>query len=209
MRLGIDFDNTIVCYDGVFHAVAVRRGLIPPKTGTGKDEVRDYLRAIGREDDWTALQGEIYGAGMTLAQPWPGVIAFFRTAVARGIPIFIVSHKTRHPFRGPRYDLHASARDWLVAHGFFDDIGLAPEMVFFELTKQDKLARIAALECSHFVDDLPEFLEEPGFPAGVHRILFDPAAAHRGNHHHRRRDSWAAIAADLFDNSPQIELGQT
>lgn len=206
MRLGIDFDNTIVCYNGVFHAMAVRRGLIPPEVGTGKDEVRDYLRAVGREDDWTELQGEVYGAGMGLAQPWPGVIAFFRTAVTRGIPVFIVSHKTRHPFRGPRYDLHASARDWLVGHGFFDDVGLVPEAVSFELTKQDKLARIATLGCSHFVDDLPEFLEEPGFPSGVTRILFDPAAAHRGNANHVRRETWAAIAADLLNVSDQLGL---
>ncbi len=197
MRLGIDFDNTIVCYDGVFHAMAVRRGLIPPETGTGKDEVRNHLRAAGREDDWTELQGTIYGAGMALARPWPGVLDFFRRMVAGGVPVFIVSHKTRHPFRGPRHDLHAAARGWLVANGFFDAIGLGPEAVFFEPTKEEKLARIAALGCSHFVDDLPEFLEEPGFPAGVSRILFDPAGAHAGNTSHIRRDSWAAIAAGL------------
>lgn len=198
MRLGIDFDNTIVCYEGVFHAVAVRRGLIPPEIGTGKDEVRNYLRAVGREDDWTRLQGEIYGAGMDLAQPWPGVIDFVRTAVARGIPVFIISHKTRRPFLGEPYDLHAAARAWLVAQGFFDQVGLPPEAVFFELTKEDKLARIAALACSHFVDDLPEFLDEPGFPAGVTRILFDPAAAHRDAPHRLRRESWSALAMDLL-----------
>ena len=30
MRIGIDFDNTIACYDGVFHQAALERGLIPP-----------------------------------------------------------------------------------------------------------------------------------------------------------------------------------
>jgi hypothetical protein len=29
MRIGLDFDNTIACYDGVFHAAALERGLIP------------------------------------------------------------------------------------------------------------------------------------------------------------------------------------
>ena len=29
MRIGVDFDNTLVCYDGVFHRAALERGLIP------------------------------------------------------------------------------------------------------------------------------------------------------------------------------------
>ena len=62
MRIGIDFDNTIACYDGVFHAAAVARGLIPAEIPTDKTSVRNHLRAIGREPDWTELQGYVYGA---------------------------------------------------------------------------------------------------------------------------------------------------
>ena len=29
MRIGIDFDNTIACYDGVFHAAALETGSDP------------------------------------------------------------------------------------------------------------------------------------------------------------------------------------
>ena len=36
MRVGIDFDNTIVNYDGVFHSVAITEGLIPPHIGNKK-----------------------------------------------------------------------------------------------------------------------------------------------------------------------------
>jgi hypothetical protein len=36
--------------------------------------------------------------------------------------------------------------------------------VFLEPTKADKLTRIATLGCTHFIDDLPEFLSDPGFP---------------------------------------------
>jgi hypothetical protein len=46
--------------------------------------------------------------------------------------------------------------------------------VFFELTQQDKVARVAALGCEAFIDDLPEILAMPGFPDGMCRILFDP-----------------------------------
>src|ERR1043165_1799053 len=72
--LGIDFDNTLVSYDGVFHQVARDQGLITPEIGHGKDDVRKYLRSVEREDDWTALQGEVYGARMDLASLYDGAI---------------------------------------------------------------------------------------------------------------------------------------
>ena len=30
MLIGVDFDNTIVCYDKLFHQLALERSLIPP-----------------------------------------------------------------------------------------------------------------------------------------------------------------------------------
>lgn len=198
MRLGIDFDNTIVCYDGIFHALAVEKGLIPAETDTAKDSVRNYLRLINREDDWTELQGAVYGVGMHLAQPYPGVLNFFRQCVAKEIPIFIVSHKTRYPFRGPPHDLHQAAREWLVRQGFFDEIGLAPENVFFELTKKEKIARIDYLKCTHFIDDLPEIFEDKLFPLSVERLLFDPYRQHETNDNHARVAGWEQISAKLL-----------
>ncbi len=179
MGIGIDFDNTIVCYDRVFHAEAVARGLVDAATPVSKDAVRNRLRADGLDAVWTALQGEVYGARMDRARPFPGVKAFFRRCRLAGIPVSIVSHKTRHPFVGPRYDLHAAANHWLVREGFFDadGAGMAPEAVFFETTLDAKLARIGALGCTHFIDDLPELLFAPDFPRDVVPVLFRPADA--------------------------------
>src|SRR6266404_4116929 len=64
MRIGIDFDNTIACYDGVFHAAALERGLIPADIGRDKNSVRDHLNGAGRNDDFTELQGYVYGGRM-------------------------------------------------------------------------------------------------------------------------------------------------
>ena len=47
MHIGIDFDNTIVCYDKVFHKVAIEKGLIPEDIPPSKNNVRDHLRRIG------------------------------------------------------------------------------------------------------------------------------------------------------------------
>jgi hypothetical protein len=177
--IGIDFDNTIVCYDEVFVRAAVELGLVPADVATSKTAIRDHLRAIGEEDRWTELQGTIYGPRMSDAPPFPGVLEFFQACRAAGVPVAIVSHRTRFPYLGERHDLHAAARDWLASHGFHDSagIGLPNDRVFFEETKEAKLARIAELGCTHFIDDLPELLAHPLFPRDVRRILFDPHAA--------------------------------
>ena len=195
MLIGVDFDNTLVCYDGLFHRIAVEQGLIPATLPIAKTQVRDYLRRVGREDDWTALQGLVYGARLAEAQAFPGAHEFFLACRERGLPICIISHKTRYPFRGPAYDLHEAARRWLVQQGFHDPDGIAlPERsVFFELTKEAKLQRIAATGCTHFVDDLPEFLAEPDFPAAVQRILFDPCGSGAESWPFLRVRSWGEM----------------
>lgn len=176
MLIGLDFDNTIVRYDGLFHAVAVDQGLISPSVPAAKEQIRDHLRALRREDDWTRLQGLVYGPGMRRAEPYPGVLEFLARCRRTGLDVAIISHRTLHPYVGPRHDLHGWARSWLDAHGVLDprDIGLPAGRIHFETTKEAKLARIQACQCSHFVDDLPEFLGDHRFPPGVRRILFDP-----------------------------------
>lgn len=205
MRIGLDFDNTIVSYAGVFHRVAVETGLLEAGEATevagDKTSVRDHLRAAGREEDWIRLQGEVYGARMELARPFPGVAGFFEAARAAGVPLVVVSHKTRHAKRGPRHDLHAAARDFLERHGLAGEgTGLPFERVFFEAERAAKLARIAGEGCTVFVDDLPEVLDDPGFPAGVTPVLFDPDGAHgaaQGRHWARVR-SWARLSSLLL-----------
>ena len=200
MIIGVDFDNTIVRYDEVFRRLAVEKGLVPASLSASKKAVRDYLRNQGQEDIWTELQGYAYGPGMQLAQPFPGVLSFFARCRQLGIPVFIISHRTQYPYLGKQYDLHQAARDWLAAYGFHDParIGLPADRVYLELTKLDKLARIAAVGCSHFIDDLPEFLAEPEFPGCVEKILFDPNALHPSCAAVRRADSWEAIAMLMF-----------
>ena len=89
MRIGIDFDNTIVCYDEAFHASAVEKKLIPPSTPRSKSAVRDYLRRIGNEAAWTELQGYMYGSRMELASPYPGFDRFLSLCKSKEILVFI------------------------------------------------------------------------------------------------------------------------
>jgi hypothetical protein len=202
MRIGIDFDNTIACYNGVFHAAALERGLIPANLGSDKNAVRDYLNGNGRAGDFTELQGYVYGARMELASPYPGFGEFVASARQAGHDLFIVSHKTRHPILGPRHDLHAAARGFLIERGLVgaDRGQIDPANVFFELSKEAKVARIAALGCEAFIDDLPEIFVSPDFPNTARRVLFDPVDQFTDLARQRnldRRGSWSDIAAEL------------
>ena len=64
----------------------------------------------------------------------------------------------------------------------------------FEETKQNKLSRISELGCTHFIDDLPEFLTETSFPQNVDRILFDPENIKTDDPNFTRTRSWKEIA---------------
>lgn len=172
--VGIDFDNTIVSYDGVFYTAALEKNLIPEACGTGKDDVKSFLIDAGREHEWTELQGYVYGKRMMDAAPFPGVGDFFGFLRDNGIEYFIISHKTRFPYAGPKYDLHAAAREWLENSGFAG-FPIPPERIFFRERKEEKIACIRERACTHFIDDLPEILLHPDFPVGTKKMLFFPA----------------------------------
>lgn len=200
IHIGVDFDNTIVCYDALFHRVALERGLIPADLPVNKSDVRNHLRRIGKEDVWTEMQGYVYGGRMAEAAPYPGVIEFFMACRKAGVRVSIISHKTRHPFLGTQYDLHAAALNWLEIQGFFDPqrIGLPRENAFFELTKAAKIERIAQCGCTHFIDDLPEFLAEEKFPTATQRWLFDPNNLYTEEKRFERSSAWNIIGGKLL-----------
>jgi hypothetical protein len=192
MRVGIDFDNTIVSYDALFHKVAQEQGVIPVDCLPTKLAVRNHLRIAGKEDIWTEMQGLVYGPRMEEASAFPGVFEFLRWARDSGIDVAIISHRTQHPFLGPRYDLHASARRWVASQLIDVDRPLIEsEAVFFELTREQKIQRIAAWQCDYFIDDLPEVLWAPSFPSTTVKLLFDPDRTHKATD--AGMEDWAGI----------------
>ena len=176
MHIGIDFDNTIACYEGVFHVAAVERGLISADVPSSKNAIRDYLNAAGLKDEFTLLQGYVYGARMDLVAPYIGIVDFVTAALDAGCQLSVISHKTRHPIQGPAYDMHSAARSFLerplIIGCGLDEI--SHDRVFFENTKEAKISRIKSENIDVFIDDLPEILTAPEFPQGVRALLFDP-----------------------------------
>lgn len=179
-RIGIDFDNTLIDYDEVFRMLARERGWLGPDFRGGKDAVRRAIRALpAGEERWQRLQGEAYGKGISGAALFEGAEAFLRRARAGGHEVLIVSHKTAYGhFDAARVNLRDAALAWMDRKGFFqqDGLGVAIANVHFSATRSEKLDRIARLGVTHFIDDLPEVLDDPTFPAGVVKILFTNGA---------------------------------
>src|SRR5580658_10161847 len=175
LRVGIDFDNTIIAYDDVFRAAATRAGLIEANFVGRKQALRDAIRLLpDGELAWQRLQGQVYGKGIGEATLVTGVTTFLRRCRAEGSTVVVVSHKTEYGHFDPdRVNLRKAALDWMAGQGLFDgEHGIALSNVHFESTRAEKLRRIATLSLTHFIDDLEEVLTDPDFPAGVARILF-------------------------------------
>lgn len=173
LKIGIDFDNTIVNYNAAFYTLACEKKLIPHSFVQNKLQIRNFLKNSGKENSWTEMQGIIYGLRMNLAVAFPGVIEFISDMRNRGHEITIISHKTRHPFVGEQYDLHQAAYRWIS-----ENLILPKKNIFFELTRKEKINRVKLCQCDVFIDDLPEIFEECSFPMNTQKILFDPETHH-------------------------------
>jgi len=198
IKLGLDFDNTIVCYDAAIAVLADELFDLPPEVPRTKRGLRDHLRGADREPEWTAFQGELYGPGMRYAQPFEGAIETMLQLVDAGHELVIVSHRSRRPYAGEPHDLHAAALHWvaerLQSAGLFADNNGS---VNFLETRQEKVARIAELGCQAFLDDLPEVLGASGFPASAAAILFDPTGSTPAPESERRISAWHELSAVL------------
>jgi hypothetical protein len=173
VRIGIDFDNTLAGYDGVFTRLAEEWGLLTP----GHTHSKQQIRALARQKDellWQRIQGEVYGLRMYQAEQFAGEDRFLsRCAAATDIEIFIVSHKTQFGHFDETFtDLREAARSWMRNQGFFGQYAIAEQNLFFEATQEEKILRIASLECDIFIDDLAEVFEHPSFPENTRKILF-------------------------------------
>lgn len=175
--IGIDFDNTVICYDAVFHRLAVEAGLAGPDSPRRQKLVRDAARnSLDGDLAWQRLQGQAYGPRIHEANPAEGALAFLERCRRAGWEAHIISHKTRFASIDPTgTDLQLAAQAWLAENGFFSEAtGLDARSFHCGATRQEKIALIRAFGCTHFIDDLVETFREEAFPRGVQAILYAP-----------------------------------
>jgi hypothetical protein len=201
--IGLDFDNTIVSYDELMHRIAVERRLVAASDTKTKRAIRDRIRQRPNgEIEWQQVQALAYGPLMREARLIDGAEPFVRQCRDAGIAVAIVSHKTEYaPYDATRTNLRTAALDWMIAHRFFDPGGLdlRRDDVYFESTRADKIARVKAIGCSHFVDDLEEVFLDPSFPTDVDRILYAPQGDGGSTDGIMVMSSWQDLRDHFFD----------
>ncbi len=192
--IDVDFDNTIINYGNLFFEAGLSLGVLPNNAGSSKKSIREYLIGIGREEDWTRIQGLVCGDYIRKATMMDGFFAFTQSCYKRGWKIFIISHKTPDSIKGEKYDLHTSELSWLKTNRIYGkDIPGTVMGVFFEATRFEKICRINHLGCDVMIDDLPEVLLHPDLPKTIIKILYDPNGNSKPNPRYVTAGIWDPV----------------
>ncbi len=174
MKIGIDFDNTLVNYELAFAKIGKEERLLPDDFDGSKLQAKDWLLRQRRDGYlWEKLQGIVYGRRIEAAEPYDGALAFLEACRARYAQLYIVSHKTtlaHHDQSGT--NLRTAALNWMMKNNVFDDrYGIDTANVYFESTRDEKVQRIKSLGLDVFIDDLPEVLTHPDMPPSCRKFL--------------------------------------
>jgi len=77
MLIGLDFDNTIACYNDVFKSEARKKGLVNKKWNGSKQDLKLLLDSLeDGQTKWQKMQGQVYGPSMQNATLFPGVARY-------------------------------------------------------------------------------------------------------------------------------------
>jgi len=172
MKIGFDFDNTIVCYDRAIEILSDKLQL-PQQIKNDKLSIRNYLINQNRENEWTEFQGTLYGPGIAHAKPYKYFIEISKNLKLHQHELFIVSHRTKYPYAGQKHDLHKYASEWLEEQ-FISKKIIECRNIYFLNTLEKKIRKIEELKIELFVDDLIEVFNHENFPSFTKAVLFSP-----------------------------------
>jgi len=207
--IGIDLDNTIIDYRNAFWATGLSMGIftesdknsfsIKDKRLPNKNEIKNRL--IYEKNDnykWESLQGQVYGRYIQNAAIYPGVANFILHCKRRGVKVNILSHKTEFGHHDKsQTPLRKAALNFLKQNELLSgDYGIQEKDIFFFDTRHKKVNKIKELNCTYFIDDLPEVFREEGFPENTTEILFDIQSEHTMNY---TFNSWRGINEFVFN----------
>ena len=186
MKIGIDFDNTIVDYTDVFYEVAVELGWLSTATGKSKTQVKQYFINANEEKKWTELQGIVYGREIGRSKPYMDCVKILKKLKLAGHDLVIISHKTAYPVLNHTElevtNLQDAAKNWLHENNIVGPAGFVElTKIFFNETKSMKIQCIVEQQCDLFIDDLEDIFSNIQFPKSTNKILFDPRFISLGN----------------------------
>ena len=169
MRIGFDFDNTIVDYDLVFTQIANELNL--EYLDSPKNSIKNYYEVeLGKPNSWKKIQFKVYCELISKIAPSDKFITFLYWLIDNKHDIFIVSHKTKYiKINNKNLNLRQPAKKWVEKNiPIFNK-----ERIFFETSAIAKIRKIKLLNLDFFVDDLITILNHRHFPLKTKKILFN------------------------------------
>ena len=123
MLIGIDFDNTIACYDKVFQEVAKNQQIVDKNWFGKKTELKNLIsKSKNGKKLWMKIQGMVYGQYMKNADIMDGFESFLTASKILNIDICIISHKTKYGhFDKKKIDLRKEALRWIKKNKILDE----------------------------------------------------------------------------------------
>lgn len=173
MNIGLDLDNTIINYDNLFYQVAFENKLVPYNIKKNKISVKEFLHKKGKFENFTLIQGQIYGSLLYRAKLYRGVKSFIKCMINKGNNLYIISHKTKYPILGNKINLHEKALEFLIEHKILHYRAVKKKNIFFEESLDDKIKKILDLKIDVFIDDLPEVVTNKKLKKSTKAILID------------------------------------
>ena len=203
IKIGIDLDNTIICYDVAFQLAAKKFGLFLNGDGYSKKNLRDCIRQKkGGEVQWQRLQSHVYGEGIDNAHVFTGFHRFLWRCNQSGIEVEIVSHKTEYGhFDEDKISLREKANTFL-SNNLIDNNFLIVDKITYTNTKDEKLDYIKSNNFDFFIDDLIEIIEELTLISDYQSILFSSKISKNV----KSIESWPKIENHFFDDLKLSEV---
>ncbi len=185
LRIGIDFDNTIVNYDGLFSKVAKKLELKLDSYPSKKESIKkEIFKKKNGLKIWQKLQGKVYGEFISNAKIFDGLKKFIIHSNLKNCKIFIISHKTQFGhYDEKRISLRKAALDFLNSKKILSPYvtGIKKKNIFFFTTRRKKINQIKKLKLDFFIDDLSEVLCDKNFPTKTKKILFSKFKENKKN----------------------------
>tara|TARA_X000000950_G_scaffold289425_1_gene413265 strand:+ start:7708 stop:9231 length:1524 start_codon:yes stop_codon:yes gene_type:complete len=200
IKLGIDLDNTIICYDDLLYKLAKKKfsKIKINKNKNTKKKIKTEIINNYNNREWTKLQGLIYGKELVKASLFKD---FYKTVnyLKDHYEIFVVSHKTKYPAIGKKIDLRKASKKFLCKNkiSYCKDELIKNKNIFFANSKKEKINIIRKKKLDIFIDDLNEILR--CLPKDVKKIHFSKKKINYLNFH-----KWQQIKNYLISKKSYI-----
>jgi hypothetical protein len=173
IKLGIDLDNTIICYDNLIHNLAKKKfpKIKLKKNIRSKKIIKNKIIKFYNNNQWTKLQGIIYGEKILDAKLFNN----FKEGIKKlkdEFEIFIISHKTNKAAIGKDINLRNAAKKFLKQNdiSFCKNELVNRNKILFASTQKEKIKLIKNKKIDIFIDDLDIILQS--LPNQIKKIHF-------------------------------------